>query len=402
MASVKVLLYTSKVLKNGEHPIMLRLIKDRKIKYVSLDQSCPLELWDMEEQRPTKKYPHKVELNIKISKMINDANKIILDFDNNDQHYTVDDIAKALSKKSVGKLTLFRFTDELVQRHKDVDKIGTANAFQNVKRIISRFTKERDATFKEIDYTFLTRLEEDLLKRKVTENSIAVYMRTLRSVYNKAIAEGHAREAEYPFKAYKLTKLNTKTKKRALTKEQVKKIADCDLELGSKLWVARSIFLFSYYCRGINFIDVAQLKWSNIQDGRLHYTRAKTGHQFNIALLPPALEILDFYKVRKDGSGFIFPILGTYHDTEQKVKNRVKKVMKEVNSNLRTVAGKIGLDFNITTYVARHSYATVLKRQNVSTSQISEALGHSSEKITQVYLDSFENTVLDEADKFLL
>lgn len=227
-------------------------------------------------------------------------------------------------------------------------------------------------------------------------------MRTIRSIYNKAIAEGHAREAEYPFKTYKLTKLNTKTKKRALTKDQVKKIADHKLEIGSKLWMARSIFLFSYYCRGINFIDMAQLKWGNIQDGRLHYTRAKTGHQFNIALLPPALEILDYYRKNQDGSGFIFPILGAYHDTEQKVKNRVKKIMKEVNSNLRTVASKVEIDFNVTTYVARHSYATVLKRQNVSTSQISEALGHSSEKITQVYLDSFENTVLDEADKFLL
>lgn len=402
MASVKVLLYTSKVLKNGEHPIMLRLIKDRKIKYVSLDQSCAKEMWDIEEQRPTKKHPHKVELNIKISKLISDANKIILDFDNNDQNYSVDDIARALSKKSIGKLTFFKFTDELVQRHKEVGKIGTADAFQNAKRIVSRFTKEKDMTFKEIDYIFLTRLEEDLLKRRVTENSTAVYMRTIRSIYNKAVAEGHARENEYPFKAYKLTKLNTKTKKRALTKEQVKKISDCDIECGSKLWIARSIFLFSYYCRGINFIDIAQMKWSNIQDGRLHYTRAKTGHQFNIALLPPALEILNYYKKHQDGSGFIFPILGGYHDTEQKVKNRVKKVMKEVNSNLRTVAGKVEIDFNITTYVARHSYATVLKRQNVSTSQISEALGHSSEKITQVYLDSFENTVLDEADKFLL
>lgn len=402
MASVKVLLYTSKVLKNGEHPIMLRLIKDRKIKYVSLDHSCSKDLWDEDEQLPNKKHPNKVELIIRISKMFNDANKVILDFENNDQHFTVDDIAKALSKKSVGKLTFFKFTDELVQRHKDVEKIGTANAFQDAKRVVSRFTKEKDVTFKEVDYIFLTRLEEDLLKRKVTENSIAVYMRTIRSIYNKAIAEGHAREGEYPFKTYKLTKLNTKTKKRALTKEQVKKIADHKLELGSKLWVARSIFLFSYYCRGINFIDMAQLKWTNIQEGRLHYTRAKTGHQFNIALLPPALEILDYYRERQDASGFVFPILGAYHDTEQKVKNRVKKIMKEVNSNLRKVAEKVEIDFNVTTYVARHSYATVLKRQNVSTSQISEALGHSSEKITQVYLDSFENTVLDEADKFLL
>ncbi len=267
---------------------------------------------------------------------------------------------------------------------------------------MSRFTKEKDITFKELDYIFLTRLEDDLLKRKVTENSIAVYMRTLRSIYNKAIAEGHARGNDYPFKAYKLTKLNTKTKKRALTKEQVKSIADHKLELGSKLWVARSIFLFSYYCRGVNFIDVAQLKWSNVENGRVHYTRAKTGHQFNIALLPPALEILEYYNAHQDESGYIFPILGNYHDTEQKIKNRVKKIMKEVNSNLRTVAKAVKIDFNITTYVARHSYATVLKRQNVSTSQISEALGHSSEKITQVYLDSFENTVLDEADKFLL
>jgi integrase len=153
---------------------------------------------------------------------------------------------------------------------------------------------------------------------------------------------------------------------------------------------------------GTNFTDLAQLKWTNIQNERLKYIRAKTNKPYDVGLLPPALEILKYYKNNDINNEFIFPILNEFHDTAIRIKNRIHKVLKQTNDDLKEIATLAGIDVNLTTYVARHTYATVLKYSGVSTSVISEALGHDSEKTTQIYLDSFQNDVLDKANKNLL
>ena len=146
---------------------------------------------------------------------------------------------------------------------------------------------------------------------------------------------------------------------------------------------------------GINFVDMAYLQASNIIDGRLVYYRKKTSKLINLPMCPEALEIISRYNPRQ--IGYIFPILSSVHKTEQMRLNRLHKVITKVNRALKQIGKELSLPIKLTTYVARHSFATVLKRAGVSTSIISESLGHSSEKITQIYLDSFENSQIDEA-----
>lgn len=164
--------------------------------------------------------------------------------------------------------------------------------------------------------------------------------------------------------------------------------------------MAIDLFTFSYLMAGINFTDMARIRHEDIMDERLVYRRKKTKKLIQVPVHPKAMEIIDKYK--SPSNPYIFPILSTFHKTEQQKLNRIHKVIGKVNKHLKNFGIELELDKKLTTYVARHSFSTTLKRAGVSTSIISEALGHSSEKVTQIYLDSFENSQMDAAMQNLL
>lgn len=404
MPSVKILLRTSKVLKNGEYPIVLRVIKDRKAKFIYTGLSCAKSLWDFKANKPSKKHPNKFELDLFISSKMAEAQNVILELENNNKEYSSEHI-KRKYRISNKKMTVFNFLDNIIEDLMKVNKIGNANVYKDCKRALSRYRKGVDLNFNDIDVSFLKKFERSFLERNVTGNSISVYMRSLRSVFNRAISEGYCKKELYPFDEYKISKLMTNTNKRALTREQIQKIIDMDLSQFPELIDAKNIFLFSFYNRGINFTDIAMLKKENIQNDRLHYVRAKTGKSYNIYLLEPAQVILDYYFdfFEQSKRGYIFPILDKRkHCTAIQIDNRIEKMNKIINKKLKIIGTKIDLKLPLTTYVARHSYATIMKRSGVPTSIISESLGHDSERTTQIYLDSFENEMLDNANKAIL
>ena len=151
---------------------------------------------------------------------------------------------------------------------------------------------------------------------------------------------------------------------------------------------------------GINFVDMAYLKADNNVEGRLVYSRRKTKKLIMIPLQPKAIELIKKYE--NPNSPYLFPILNKIHKTEQQKANRIHKVISKINKHLKEIGKELDLPIGLTTYVARHSYATVLKRSGVNVALISETLGHSDLKTTQIYLDSFENSQIDEAMKNLL
>jgi site-specific recombinase XerD len=402
MASTKVLLKTSKILKNGEHPIVIRVIKDRKTKFIFTGQSCHPDLWDSKNNKPKSKHPNKQMLELFISKKSIEAQNIILELENNNEVYSSDSFKKIFKSKSK-KTTVFEFWQQIIDNLISTDNIGNANVYKDCLRSLKKYRNDSNLFFSDIDVSFLKKYEQDFIKRKVSYNTISVHMRTIRSVFNKAEEEKLIKKGIYPFNEYKISKLNTTTEKRALTKNQIDKIKDLKLEDGSKISDSKNYFMFSYYLRGMNFTDLALLKWENIDSNRLKYIRAKTGKHHNIGLLEPANKILEYYKqFMKSKSSYVFPILNNNHISAIQIDNRISKMNKAVNKDLKEIALMTKIDFNLTTYVARHSYATIMKKGGVSTSIISESLGHGNEKTTQIYLDSFENNVLDEASKTIL
>lgn len=229
-------------------------------------------------------------------------------------------------------------------------------------------------------------------------------MRTLRAMFNRAIKAKIVSREKNPFNEYKISKFNTRTPKRALSKADMMKIIDADCSQGKEIeQFAHDIFVFSYLCGGISFVDIANLTPANIADGRLIYHRQKTHGAINVPLSEKAKAIIAKYDSHCEQAGYLFPILDErVHITPLQKKNRVHKMCSRVNVALRDVAKRLKIKATVTTYVARHSFATVLKKSGVNIGIISEALGHHSLKTTQIYLDSFENSQIDAAMQHLL
>ncbi len=403
--SAKVILYKSKTLSNGEHPIMLRFIKNRKASYINIGHSCPVSLWDDKENLPKKKHPNYKSLVALIDKKKTEASKLLLSLDNEGAEYSADSIQKKL-KRNQTNLSLFSYFKEVIEELEKKGKIGYANVFTSTKNSFKTFLKGRDINFNELNLSLLLKYEEFLNEKGNSLNTQFVFLRTLKTLVNYAVKEELAGADFNPFKDFSFKKFrNIKTEKRALTKEQILKIKNLDIPQDIRLFDSRNYFLFSYYNSGMNFIDLGHLKWNQIdKKGILTYTRKKTGQYFKIQLLDPAIEILNYYRpiTMKSNDNYVFQILNESHNTPKSIDNRIDKVLKLVNGDLKIIGEKANIEEKLTTYVARHSAATIMKRSGISQSIISETLGHTSEKTTRIYLDSFEDETIYEATKTLI
>jgi integrase len=403
MASIDVILYTSKVLKNGDNPIMLRLIKDRKPTYISIGVGCSKNLWDDKKNLPLKKHPLSKELVIKIEKIKTEAKRLLMKFEDEKVDFSAEEFISKL-KNHTKKTTVLQFAETVIEELLKADKVGNAGVYRSLRDVLLRFRNRKDFTFSELDFSFLIRFEQDLRERGDKETTMSVHFRTLRALYNRAVVQDFARKESSPFQVFKVSKFNTKTKKRAITKDDFKKIEALVFEKGTRLYNSQNVFVFSYYCSGINISDIIELQWTDniLANDFMEYERNKTHQSQMVKLLPPALDILAYYRKFSLG-GYVFPYLDkTKHITAVQIKNRIKKINKQVNDDLKLMAKMVGIEINLTTYVARHTFATVLKRSGVSTSKISELFGHGDEKTTQIYLDGLDMDDLYEATLNLL
>ena len=296
MASIKVVLFTSKTLSNGEHPILLRVIKNRKISYISIGASSTKALWDEEDNLPKRKHPLYKQLLVLIDAKRIEANKLQIELETDNIDLSAKEIKRKL-KKTTNSKSVIKYFDETIERLEKQNRIGYANVFQTTKNSLVNFCKTEELEFNDITPNFINKYEEDFLRRGVSLNSIFVYMRTFKTLINNAKKENIVKESFNPFKEISFTKYRrVKTKKRAITKEQMRAIAALKYEPETSLFHAKNYFLFSFYNRGINFIDMSFLKWADIKNDRLTYTRRKTKEQYTIGMLEPAIDILKYYK----------------------------------------------------------------------------------------------------------
>jgi len=395
--TVNVLYYKSKTLSDGSHPLMLCIYKDGKRKYRSLGISVLPQFWDIEKNRPRKNCPNREAIQKLISEKTKEYSEQLIDFKLSQKEFTVSTFTDKISKKK-DKRTVLLFLNSEIERLKAESRLKYASTFKELRTSLLDFNTHLDIYFSEIDVNWLKRYEAWLRAKGLGDNSIGVRFRTFRVLYNRAISENIVKSDYYPFRIYKVSKLRKETVKRSITKSDIELIINykSDREYTQ---LAINLFYFSYLSGGINFVDMAYLTSDNIIDTRLVYTRKKTKKLIKLPIQDKALEIIEKYK---SDNHYLFPILSNFHKTAIQKANRVNKVLGIINKSLKAIGEELNLPIDITTYVARHTYATVLKRSGVNTSIISESLGHSSEKITQIYLDSFENSQIDEAMKNLL
>lgn len=400
----KIICRTDVKSKSEVSPLYLQFYHEGRRKKVTTGVAVNSRFWDDSTQQLTSDCPNRDELQFRLNEQIRAYEKKIRRLEALDIPVTFETLLER--KANDGRLTVEDGFSEEIKRLETLGKINSATKHKYALHLISRY-KPSSIALEAIDTDYLKGLELFLRQRGNSDNSIATRFAIFKAIYNKAIREGKINAKQNPFNLYQVGSLWAKTRKRAITKKDVQRLAELDLERGSRLSYrvfARDIFLFSYYTAGMNFTDIATLRYCDVVNGRLSYSRNKTQKLLSFRLMPKALEIIEKYSRSEHSSDdYIFPILDKReHITPQQIFNRTHKVLRKVNRELKVLGELIGLQIPLTTYVARHTYATVLKRSGVNIAIISESLGHSDLSTTQIYLDSFENSQIDEAMKHLL
>lgn len=308
---------------------------------------------------------------------------IMIRFENLGYKYTADEIIEYYSAPPVNEYFV-SFCENLIEELRQIGKIRTTETYTTTLNSFKRFMnfrkKGRDIPFDNIDSNLMMEYEQYLKSNDICPNSTSYYMRNLRAMYNRAV-EKELVIQRYPFK-HVYTGID-KTVKRAVPAKIIRQIRDMDLSHDSSLEYARDLFMFSFYTRGMSFIDMAYLKKSNLQNGFLSYRRKKTNQQLVIKWEKPMQEIIDKYDTI--GSSYLLPII---LDAKTDERKQYKNAAQLVNSKLKKLGKQIGLPIPLTSYVARHAWASIARSKNIPLATISEAMGHDSESTTRIYLAS--------------
>lgn len=396
MTTVDVICYKYKPLKTGELPLKIRICKDRKTRYINLGVSTKAEYWDFEKNKPKSTCPDRELIEKLISNKISEVKSKIVELKSEDKEFSATTLVENVSNPSkIITVTVGELFRQHIHCLEEEKRTGYRLSIQQTYNSLLKFNKHLDIPFSDMDCNWLRRYETWLRKQGKSENTIGIRFRNIRVIFNLAMDTGLVKPENYPFKKFKVSKLHQETAKRALNKNDILAVINYPVkEKDFYTRLAVALFTFSYFMGGINFVDMAYLTEKNIAGGRLLYSRKKTSKLINLPMQQRAYMVLKEYK---SNDAYLFPILSSRHKTEQQRLNRIHKVITKVNKALKSIGEELHIPIRLTTYVARHSYATVLKRAGVSTSIISESLGHSSEKVTQIYLDSFENSQIDKA-----
>ncbi|MZK05319.1 tyrosine-type recombinase/integrase, partial [Enterobacter hormaechei] len=257
-----------------------------------------------------------------------------------------------------------------------------------------RFRRDVEVPWDEVDSDLMIEYETYLKSRGVCPNTSSYYMRGLRAIYNRAVEKGMTVQRD-PFK-YVYTGIG-KTVKRAVPLKVIRRIRDMDLALFPAMDFARDIFMFSFYTRGMSFIDMAYLKKKDLQNGILSYRRQKTGQQLFVKWEKPMQEIVDKYDTVS--TPYLLPVI---KDMNADARRQYKNAAHLVNDKLKKLGVRLGLDIPLTSYVARHGWASIARSRNIPLATISEAMGHDSEKTTRIYLASLDTSSVDKANSQIL
>ena len=396
--TVNVVCYKSKVLKNNESPLMIRVCKDRKMKYQSLGISILPKYWDFKANKPTSKCPNKEYIERLIAEKVKVYTDKVIEFKSQEKEFTATSLMEKVNKP-VKRKTVQEVFNQYIQELESANRLRYADMYKCTMHSLIKFNKHLDIPFSDIDTIWLKRYEVWLQSQGLAINTLGTRFRHLRVIYNFAIEEKIVKSEYYPFNSFKVSKLSQTTAKRSIQKDEILSVLNYQGQTPLEC-LAIDLFTFSYLAAGINFGDIARLTKDNILENRLIYIRKKTQKQIKVSLQEQAIKLIQKYSM--PDNPYLFPILSSFHKTEQQKVNRIHKIIAKVNKSLKEIGERLNIPIDLTTYVARHSFATVLKRSGVNTSLICEALGHSSERVTQIYLDSFGNDQMEDAMKNLL
>ena len=291
--------------------------------------------------------------------------------------------------------SLFGFMQSVIGQLKHLNRARTSETYTAALSSFMKFREGCDLLLCDIDSDTMMLYEAWLKARGICPNTISFYMRILRAVYNRAVEKDFT-EQKYPFK-HVYTGID-KTVKRAVPLKAIRQIKELDLTMKPHLDYARDMFLFSFYTRGMSFIDMAYLQKSDLKNGVLSYRRRKTGQQLTIKWEDCMENVVSKYKTVSD-THYLLPIITNCMSND---RVQYKNALYRVNTALKEIARLVKLQMPLSMYCARHGWASIAKSKNIPVSVISECMGHDSEETTRIYLTSLDSSIVDKANSLIL
>lgn len=286
---------------------------------------------------------------------------------------------------------LFPFMESCISELKETGRKKTSSTYTTTLRSFRKFRNNKDIRIDLIDAGVAKEYENWLIRQQICPNTTSFYMRILRAVYNRAVSAGFTPQ-HYPFRNV-YTGIE-KTVKRAVDQVVIHRLKKLDLSKKPNLIFARDMFLFSLYTRGMAFVDIAHLTPDHIINNYIEYKRQKTGQTLRIKIEPAIREIIDKHGIRTAERNYLFPILSPERKYESSLRMQ--------NHRLHLISSQIGLENKLSSYIARHTWASLAKKSKIPIRLISEGMGHENERTTRIYLASLDQSMIDQASARLL
>lgn len=400
ITSVKLMLNKSRILNNGSYPLVFQVIHNRRKKLLYTGYRMKEEVFDESEGKimngvgSTFTATEVVKMNRELRKMRNQIDIRIRQLERTREEFTVEDI---LTQNAFGtgksQFYLLRYINAQIERKQELKKVGMAAAYKSTRSSLAKFIGCLDVRMSEVDLAFVRRYEDFLYSNGASGNTVSYYLRNLRSLYNQAVTDGYHPRGEYPFA--KAQTRPAKTVKRALSRTDMQNLADLNLENEPELEFTRDLYLFSFYAQGMAFVDIVLLKKTDICNGVLTYSRHKSKQLIRIVVTPQMQGVIDKYNTENE---YLFPIIsGEYASGYQKYR----LALGRINRHLKKIAVVADIKVPLTTYTARHTWATLARDYGAPISVISAGLGHTSEEMTRVYLKDFDVSMLNQVNSIV-
>mgnify|MGYP001629442766 FL=1 len=399
MATIKLRFRPSSV-PEAEGTLYYQVIHKRKVKWISTEHHIYTNEWDenMETIVVAARSERKGALALmqcKIDWALKRWQTILDRLERSYKDYTVEELCETFSKEQTYK-TVFVFLQEQVTKKEQMKRQGTARTYENAYRRFKAFREDVDLTFDELTPDMIECYEAWLIDKRLKQNSIRCYLRTLNTLLCKAVEEGMLNNTNL-FSHVRLSYV--KTTKRAISEKELKVIANLELPENSTMALARDIFMFSFYMRGMPFVDIAYLRKTDLKNGMCTYCRKKTNQCLMVEWEKAQQKILDRYAHQMENRSYLLPIIKEEDGTEYK---QYQRMQININRALKKIGEMAELKMPLTTYVARHTWASVARDMNIPIAVISEGMGHNSIKTTQVYLNSIDISRINEANKRII
>lgn len=401
-----ILLDTRRKKKDNTYPIKLRVTHKRDQRYYRTNYSLTRQ--DFKKATGDKPRGSFKDIGLDLSRIENKAREVIGTL----SEFSFEAFDLLFRTKRDERHNVFYGYKLNIERLESEGRLGTAESYKYSCNSLKDFVTKEKLMFEEVTPKFLENYQNWMLEKGRSVTTVGIYLRCLRAIFNEAInTPGLVGKDRYPFGKRKFEIPNGQNIKKAIRLDEIKMIFEYECEEGSSIQKAKDYWIFSYLCNGVNVKDIALLKYRNLdfENDRITFYRSKTEKTSSSNLKPVSIVLLPEIRAIIDRWGnkpvypenFVFPIISEKQSNEQQLA-RVRQTVKDINKYIDRIAKAVGITKKVTTYTARHSFSTVLKRSGASIEFISESLGHSNLKTTESYLDSFEDEMKKEFANMLV